>query len=149
MRDWQALTERLLRLPDAHPSSPASGDRVGGRGPDEWSDGEPGADGEPESEAEPGWGEAEPAPDLEPDPAELAGAEDALAAGDQDPSGEGHRAAGPAGWLAGLAGGTGGGRGRRAGYRPWFADGGPSQPWFAVGPDGAENGPERPTGPDG
>jgi hypothetical protein len=176
-RDWQALADRLRRLPDAHPSSPGGSDQVWWRGPDQRAgggqgefrgdqarpgaaepapDGEPVADGEPDPDAEPGadgqpggaaGGDAGPGPDADPDADSAAGAEDALAPGDQDPAGEGGRVAGQAG-TGWLEGAIGDGGGRAA-YRPWFAGGGPSEPGFAAGQDRPGHGPERPTGPAG
>jgi len=145
-RDWQALTERLLRLPDAHPSSPRRGDRAG-RGEAEEIRAQDG-----QYDAEPRGDEARPG-NAEPDQdGELAEPEAGLGPGAEDATDRGRRKAGPAaaGWPAGGRGKAGDSAGAgRDPYRPWFAGAGGSEPWFTAGPDGRAARPEGTTGPAG
>jgi hypothetical protein len=144
-RDWQALTERLLRLPDAHPSSPHRGDRTGPGEPEEIRP----ADGQCDA-AEPGSeqarsGAAEPDQD-----GELIEPQDGPGPGPDDAADPGRGSGGPggAGWAGGRgAAGDSAGAGRDP-YRPWFAGGVGSEPWF-TGPDGLAARPDGPTGPAG
>jgi hypothetical protein len=108
------LAERLARLPDRHPSSPAR-DRA-----DE--SGYPADRAEALAEAE---AEVEPGDDAEPADAEEPGQDEAAETGP-----DGGRAARP----HPAAGGSPdrGGRGGQGPYRPWFAGGGPAEPWFAA-----------------
>jgi hypothetical protein len=100
--DRDDLAGRLSRLPDAHPSSPR--DQAGELEPDDVA----GEDAAPD-ELEPAGDPAEPGPDDKEPPAE------------PGPDGSGPSVSRP-----------GGGSGPRDRYRPWFADGGPGQPWFAA-----------------
>jgi hypothetical protein len=111
------LAERLARLPDRHPSSPAR-DREAGR-PDET--------GYPADQTE---GEAETGEPATPEDTETADAEEP----GQDESGDSGLAGGRTAGLRPVAGGSPdrGGKGGQGPYRPWFADGGPGEPWFAA-----------------
>jgi hypothetical protein len=121
------LADRLARLPDRHPSSPARSGEVSSR-------------------------EASP-PDDPFDPSDEAGAQpepgaEAAEEPGQDQTGTGPDRGGPGGPRPGGShaggGGIDGGGGNGSGpYRPWFADGGPGEPWFAADPDG---GPATPGG---
>ena len=103
------LAERLSRLPDSHPSSPRAEQE--GRGPDDQ-----GSDADLEDPGPDDAGPPGPDPDDEP--------------GLDVPPASGTR---PAFRPAG------GGGGARDAYRPWFADGGPADPWFAADPGGSAN----------
>ena len=104
--DRDDLAGRLSRLPDAHPSSPR--DPAGEPERDDLAAEDAGLD-EPESDADP----EEPGPDGEEQ------------SGEPGPDGPGSSAGRPG--LRAV-----GGAGPRDPYRPWFADGGPGQPWFAA-----------------
>ncbi len=148
-RDWQALTERLLRLPEAHPSSPRRGDRAG---PGESEEVRPqdGQYAEPRSE-EPQSGDAEPDQGSElAEGSEMAEPEDGLAAGAEDAADPDRQEAGMAGprWPASGRGAAGdSGSARRDPYQPWFAGG--SEPWFTGGADWLAGRPEGTTDPVG
>jgi hypothetical protein len=111
--DRDDLAGRLARLPDGHPSSPR--DPAGEPGPD---------DVAPEDAA---------AEDLGPADQDAGAELDEPGPEDDEPS------AGTGGDLPRPpAGGPGlrplGGGGAGDPYRPWFADGGPGEPWFAAEP---------------
>jgi hypothetical protein len=102
------LAGRLARLPDAHPSSPR--DPAGEPGPDDVAAEDAGPDElGPEADLE------EPGPD-----------------GEEESGEPGTEVPGPSVSRPGLR--AAGGAGPRDPYRPWFADGGPGQPWFAADP---------------
>jgi hypothetical protein len=112
-RDRDDLAGRLSRLPDGHPSSPR--DLAGEPGPEDVAP----EDSEPED-----LGPADPAADAELYEPGPEGDEPSAETGGDLP----RSAAGRPG-LRPLSGG-----GPREPYRPWFADGGPGEPWFAAEP---------------
>ena len=111
--EWEDLKQRLERLPAGHPSS---------------LDAEDPADEDPADEdpADEDWAEDDRADEDRAD-----GAED-QSAGRRGRTGP-DRPARPAG---GHEAGHLPGPDRREPYRPWFASGDSSEPWFSVDPDG-------------
>ena len=137
------LAERLLRLPDGHPSSPR-GDWTPAPGEDADSVREHGA-------AELGSADAAPPERIagdEPDSDEAPTEEDQVAA---DPVADDPAARGPSApaRLAGQDAGGDGGDGGHDPYRPWFAGDSAPEPWFAAGQHGLAVWPEGPTALDG
>jgi len=107
--EWEDLKLRLERLPAGHPSS---------------LDAEDPADEDPADEdpADEDWAEDDRADE-----------DDADAGGDQSAGRRGRT--GPARPAGGHEAGHLPGPDRREPYRPWFASGDSSEPWFSVDPD--------------
>jgi hypothetical protein len=130
------LAARLLRLPDAHPSS-LRGDGAEGDRPREAADNEPWwpADQAAEPEDAAGAEEADYA-DYADDAADDVPGPDATAdqAEPGQPGVDRPAGSGPERRAAGRTGGCGIPGAGREPYRPWFADGdGGADPWFADG----------------
>jgi hypothetical protein len=87
-------------------------------------------DGHPSSPAAERW------PDVDPDYAETGAEPDEPESGAEDPAGELGRERGESRPRPGPdLGAVAGAATAREPYRPWFADGGPAEPWFAAEPE--------------